>query len=108
MVADISKAVLNVTEGKKMMEIERAWFRHLTLCSDDDHEFIINSFFITGIFSMLFLVFSDIFSHKRSKFQTSSFEETQSLSSTSNHKDEIQSHSEVEAEYQFAEAPNYK
>ncbi|XP_057799204.1 glutamate receptor 2.7-like [Salvia miltiorrhiza] len=34
LVPDISRAILNVTEGKKMMEIEKKWFENNTKCAD--------------------------------------------------------------------------
>ncbi|KAL2548160.1 Glutamate receptor 2.7 [Forsythia ovata] len=34
LVPDVSRAILNVTEGEKMVEIERAWFGEKTKCPD--------------------------------------------------------------------------
>ncbi|XP_057799199.1 glutamate receptor 2.7-like [Salvia miltiorrhiza] len=34
LVPDISRAILNVTEGRKMMEIEKKWFENDTKCAD--------------------------------------------------------------------------
>ncbi|EYU22044.1 hypothetical protein MIMGU_mgv1a019033mg, partial [Erythranthe guttata] len=36
LVPDVSRAILNVTEGRKMVEIERKWFGDKTTCSDSD------------------------------------------------------------------------
>ncbi|KAL7159593.1 hypothetical protein ABFS83_01G038200 [Erythranthe nasuta] len=36
LVPDVSRAILNVTEGQKMVEIERKWFGDKTTCSDSD------------------------------------------------------------------------
>jgi glutamate receptor, ionotropic, plant len=35
-VPDISRAILNVTEGDKMVEIEKAWFRDQVACSAEE------------------------------------------------------------------------
>ncbi|XP_057799201.1 glutamate receptor 2.7-like isoform X2 [Salvia miltiorrhiza] len=37
LVPDISRAILNVTEGKKMMEIEKKWFGNDTKCADSSN-----------------------------------------------------------------------
>lgn len=36
LVSDISKAVLEVTEGNKLIDIEKAWFRPTTTCEEDE------------------------------------------------------------------------
>ncbi|GAV77833.1 Lig_chan domain-containing protein/SBP_bac_3 domain-containing protein/ANF_receptor domain-containing protein [Cephalotus follicularis] len=43
LVPDVSRAVLNVTEGDKMKEIEAAWFHKLTSCRDTSSSTITSS-----------------------------------------------------------------
>lgn len=63
--SDVSRAILNVTEGKKMKQIENAWFVVKTYCPDSTTEISsdslgLNSFWslfvIAGIASLLPLV----------------------------------------------------
>ncbi|KAI7990042.1 Glutamate receptor 2.7 [Camellia lanceoleosa] len=70
---DVSRAVLNVTEGDKMVSIERAWFRQNN-CSDSSTSLSSNSlglesfwglFLIAGITSLLaFIIFIVVFVYK--------------------------------------------
>ncbi|KAF3796308.1 Glutamate receptor 2-7 [Nymphaea thermarum] len=70
-VADISRAVLNITEGDSMASIQRAWFERSEACADPNQEVNSNSltfssfwglFLITGTASLgaiiVFLLFS--------------------------------------------------
>ncbi|CAK7354074.1 unnamed protein product [Dovyalis caffra] len=65
LVADVSRAVLNFTEGDKMKEIEDAWFGKKSRCLDSDTSVSSNSlslksfwglFLITGVASFLALM----------------------------------------------------
>ncbi|KAG6626644.1 hypothetical protein CIPAW_15G064800 [Carya illinoinensis] len=67
LVADISRQILNVTEGEKMKEIESAWFRENTTCLDPNTPPSSPSlgvasfwglFLIAGVASLLALIFS--------------------------------------------------
>ena len=67
MVSDVSRAVLNVTEGDQMLKIEEEWFRKTNSCSDDDKGSSLSSnnisldsfwglFLIAGVTSVLALI----------------------------------------------------
>ncbi|XP_062097846.1 glutamate receptor 2.7-like isoform X2 [Humulus lupulus] len=65
LVQDISRAILEVTEGKKMKVIEKLWFKNDTNCVDPNNKFSSNSlglesfwglFLIAGVASSLALV----------------------------------------------------
>ncbi|KAG7943761.1 hypothetical protein I3843_15G059900 [Carya illinoinensis] len=67
LVADISRQILNVTEGEKMKEIESAWFRENTTCLDPntppsspslDVASFWGLFLIARVASLLALIFS--------------------------------------------------
>ncbi|MCI16256.1 glutamate receptor 3.2, partial [Trifolium medium] len=65
LVADISRAILNVTQGDKMRTIEKAWFKE-AICLDSNTEISSNNnlglesfwglFLIAGIASLLALL----------------------------------------------------
>ncbi|KAG6409699.1 hypothetical protein SASPL_127741 [Salvia splendens] len=65
LVPDISRAILNVTEGKQMMEIENKWFKNDTKCADTSDYSSSNSlgiesfwglFMIAGIAGVIALI----------------------------------------------------
>ncbi|XP_059454963.1 glutamate receptor 2.8-like [Corylus avellana] len=67
LVADVSRAILNVTEGEKMKEIEKAWLGMETNCPDYNTQVSSNSlslasfwglFLIAGVASLLALIVS--------------------------------------------------
>ncbi|KAG2666469.1 hypothetical protein I3760_15G062000 [Carya illinoinensis] len=67
LIADISRQILNVTEGEKMKEIESAWFRENTTCLDPntppsspslDVASFWGLFLIARVASLLALIFS--------------------------------------------------
>ncbi|KAG6672227.1 hypothetical protein I3842_16G047000 [Carya illinoinensis] len=67
LVADVSRAILNVTEAEKMKEIESAWLEKQTNCEDSDAQVSSESlglssfwglFLIAGIASLSALIFS--------------------------------------------------
>jgi hypothetical protein len=67
LVADVSRAILNVTEGDKMKEIEKAWLGTETNCPDSNTQAFSNSlslasfwglFLIAGLASLLALIIS--------------------------------------------------
>ena len=66
MVPDVSRAVLNVTEGDQMIKIEKEWFGKTNSCSDDNESSLSSNnisldsfwglFLITGLTSVLALI----------------------------------------------------
>ncbi|XVF35720.1 hypothetical protein REPUB_Repub18cG0170500 [Reevesia pubescens] len=65
LVADVSRAILNVTQGEKMKQIENAWFQKESTCPDPNSLVSSNSlgvesfwglFLITGVASILALI----------------------------------------------------
>jgi ionotropic glutamate receptor len=67
LVADVSREILNVTEGEKMKEIEKAWLGKETNCPDSNTQVSSNSlslasfwglFLIAGVASLLALIVS--------------------------------------------------
>ncbi|XP_040997864.1 glutamate receptor 2.3-like isoform X3 [Juglans microcarpa x Juglans regia] len=67
LVADVSRAILNVTEGEKMKEIESAWLKKETNCEDSNAQVSSESldlssfwglFLIAGIASLSALIFT--------------------------------------------------
>ncbi|KAK6161845.1 hypothetical protein DH2020_001686 [Rehmannia glutinosa] len=53
---DVSRAILNVTEGPKMVEIDNKWFRNLTKCPDPDASYPSKSLGLAsfwGLFSII-------------------------------------------------------
>jgi hypothetical protein len=67
LVGDVSRAILNVTEGEKMKEIEKAWLGIESSCPDSSTQFSSNSlslasfwglFLIAGVSSLLALIIS--------------------------------------------------
>ncbi|KAG6739156.1 hypothetical protein POTOM_056742 [Populus tomentosa] len=77
LVPDVSRAVLNMTEGDKMKEIENAWFGKQSNCPDSSNSVTSNSlslksfwglFLITGVASLLALIiFMVMFVYKERK-----------------------------------------
>ncbi|XP_012853996.1 PREDICTED: glutamate receptor 2.8-like [Erythranthe guttata] len=55
LVLDVSRAILNVTEGQKMVEIERKWFGDSTKCSDSNTQLSSKSIGLES-FAVLFSV----------------------------------------------------
>ncbi|KAL1552582.1 glutamate receptor 2.7-like isoform X1 [Salvia divinorum] len=56
LVPDISRAILNVTEGKKMMEIEKKWFENDTKCADSSEFSSSNSLGIESFWGLFMIV----------------------------------------------------
>ncbi|XP_010255695.1 PREDICTED: glutamate receptor 2.2-like [Nelumbo nucifera] len=61
LVADISKALLYITEGQKMMKIEQSWFGRRIICEDANPKIIQNPFIVVidvvlMFFLMMFLI----------------------------------------------------
>ncbi|RZR93608.1 hypothetical protein BHM03_00022132 [Ensete ventricosum] len=65
LVPDISRAILNITEGERMTEIQKAWFGDPTSCPNQSKNFASSSlafrsfgglFLITGVVSVLALL----------------------------------------------------
>ncbi|CAD5181023.1 unnamed protein product [Musa acuminata subsp. malaccensis] len=65
LVSDISRAILNITEGERMTEIEKAWFGDPTSCPNQSNNLASSSlafrsfgglFLITGVVSVLALL----------------------------------------------------
>ncbi|PIN03074.1 Glutamate-gated kainate-type ion channel receptor subunit GluR5 [Handroanthus impetiginosus] len=56
LVPDISRAILNVSESKKMMEIERAWLGDETKCSDSINSFSSNSLGLESFWGLFLMV----------------------------------------------------
>ncbi|KAG6409700.1 hypothetical protein SASPL_127742 [Salvia splendens] len=56
LVPDISRAILNVTEGKKMMEIEKNWFENDTKCADFSEFSSSNSLGIESFWGLFMIV----------------------------------------------------
>ncbi|KAG6387881.1 hypothetical protein SASPL_153076 [Salvia splendens] len=56
LVPDISRAILNVTEGRKMMEIEKKWFENDTKCADSSDFSSSNSLGIESFWGLFMIV----------------------------------------------------
>ncbi|KAH6783628.1 glutamate receptor 2.7 [Perilla frutescens var. hirtella] len=56
LVPDISRAILNVTEGKKMMEIEKTWFGDNTKCPDSSSLSSSNSLGLESFWGLFMIV----------------------------------------------------
>ncbi|KAL1552579.1 hypothetical protein AAHA92_13360 [Salvia divinorum] len=56
LVPDISRAILNVTEGKKMMEIEKKWVENDTKCADSSEFSSSNSLGIESFWGLFMIV----------------------------------------------------